>query len=466
MTLLLLRDVEVDGIPGLDVLVRDGAISQLRRGIEVSERCEVVDGRGGALIPGLHDHHIHLHALAADRVSVQCGPPDVTSAEDLARALDAAPGDGWIRGVAYFESVAGMLDSDVLDRVHDRRPVRIQHRSGAMWALNSLAVRLARLDTADHPGVERDDDGRPTGRVWRADTWLRERLPATAPPALDAIGAELARYGVTGVTDATPDLTPSTVAALVDAHATGALPQRLHLLGAPHHFSPATPGCSVGPYKIVIADSDLPDIDVLAATIRGAHAAGRAVAVHCVSREAFVILLAVLEEVGAHPGDRIEHGALVPAESIDDLRRRGIHVVTQPGFLADRGDAYLRDVDPQDVPDLYRCRSLLDGGVPLALSSDAPYGPVDPWQVMSAAVTRRCRTGGIVGAAERITPAEALDRCLAPLDDPGGRARRLTVGADADLVLLDRPVADAVGDLDAASVRATWISGRCVYARD
>jgi predicted amidohydrolase YtcJ len=465
MTALLLRDVEVDGVPGVDVLVRGGVISQLGKGIEVSERCEVVDGRGGALIPGLHDHHIHLHALAADRVSVRCGPPDVTSADGLARALHAAPGSGWIRGVGYFESVAGLLDSDVLDRVHDRRPVRIQHRSGAMWALNTVAARLARLDTADHPGVERDDDGRPTGRVWRADTWLRDRLPATAPPALDAIGAELARYGVTGVTDATPDLTPSTVAALVDAHTTGALPQRLHLLGAPHDFSPATPGCTVGPYKIVIADSDLPDIDALTATIRRVHDARRAVAVHCVSLEAFVILLAAFDDVGSRPGDRIEHGALVPAESIEDLRRRGIHVVTQPGFLADRGDTYLRDVDTHDLPDLYRCRSLIDGGVPVALSSDAPYGPVDPWRVMSAAVTRRCPTGDIVGAAERITPAEALDRCLAPLDDPGGPARQVTVGADADLVLLDRPVAEAVGDLGADRVRATWIGGRCVYAK-
>ncbi|TCN50100.1 putative amidohydrolase YtcJ [Rhodococcus sp. SMB37] len=463
MTDVILHNVEVDGDPGLDVLLRSGVVAQIGRELEASERCDIVDGKGGALIPGLHDHHIHLHALAADRVSLQCGPPDVTSPDDLARALGSAAGEGWIRGVGYFESVAGMLDSEVLDGLHGRRPVRIQHRSGAMWALNSEAARLARLDTADHPGVERDGTGRPTGRIWRADTWLRERLPATSPPKLDAIGAELARCGITGVTDATPDLTSSTVAALVDSHVSGALPQRLHLLGAPHHFTPGAPDCTVGPYKIVIADSALPDIDDLTSCIRRVHAEDRAVAVHCVSREAFVILLAVFDEIGSRPGDRIEHGALVPAESIDDLRRRGIRVVTQPGFLADRGDAYLRDVDAADLPDLYRCRSLIDGGVPVALSSDAPYGPVDPWQVMAAAVTRLCPTGDIVGAAERITPADALDRYLAPLDDPGGSARRVTTGAEADLVLLDGPLADVLGDPDASRVRATWIGGRCVY---
>ncbi len=266
---------------------------------------------------------------------------------------------------------------------------------------------------------------------------------ATAPrfrtPGLDALGAELARYGVTGITDATPDLTPSTVTALVDAHTTGALPQRLHLLGAPSSVTSNRPGCTVGPYKIVIADSDLPDIDDLATSIRRVHDAGRAVAVHCVSREAFVILLAVFGEVGSHPGDRVEHGALVPAESIEDLRRLGIHVVTQPGFLADRGDAYLRDIDSHDQPDLYRCRSLIDGGVPVALSSDAPYGR-GPVAGHVAAVTRRCPTGDIVGAVERITPAEALDRYLAPLDDPGGPSRQVTVGSDAtSCCWTDRP---------------------------
>lgn len=52
-------------------------------------------------------------------------------------------------------------------------------------------------------------DRHPTGRLWRADDWLRTRLPSTAPPDLTEIGARLARFGVTAVTDATPDLDPT-----------------------------------------------------------------------------------------------------------------------------------------------------------------------------------------------------------------------------------------------------------------
>ncbi|MCK8673166.1 amidohydrolase family protein [Rhodococcus sp. HM1] len=461
MNTLLVRDVEVAGRPGVDVLIRAGVIVAIGSGLDVPGTAEVLDGRGGALIPGLHDHHLHLHAAAAQRMSVQCGPPHVRSADDLTDALAAAPGDDWIRGVGYIESVAGLLDSAGLDRIHATRPVRIQHRSGAMWVLNTAAAARVRLDNADHPGVERDERGRPTGRVWRADDWLRDRLPATAPPALDAVGADLTRFGITGITDATPDLSESSLDALVDAHLRGIVPQRMRLLGVPlhHESSWCTYSLSSGPYKIVLADSGLPELDDLVATIRRVHEAGRAIAAHCVTREALLILLVALDEAGTRPGDRIEHGALIPAETIEQLRRRGLTVVTQPGFLAHRGDDYLHDVEPRDLPDLYRCRSLIDGHVPTALSSDAPYGPLDPWEVIAAAVDRRCPTGEIVGPAERIDSSEALDRYLAPLDDPGGPARTIRVGAEADLVLLDRSLTEVLASPQADRVRATVIRG-------
>src|SRR5262249_39012638 len=135
------------------------------------------------------------------------------------------------------------------------------------------------------------------------------------------------------------------------------------------------------------------------------------------------------------PGDRLEHAALVPAAAIAQLAARGLRVVTQPGFIADRGDDYLRDVPAVDQPDLYRCASLAAAGVPVALSSDAPHGPLDPWGVIEAAVERRTPGGAQVGPDERLTREAALAAYLCPADDPGGAPRRVEVGADADLVL-------------------------------
>lgn len=463
MTDLLIRGAEVSAGSRTDVLIRGGIVEAVGPGLPATG-FPVLDADGGALLPGLHDHHLHLHALAADTNSVRCGPPQVHTAADLARALATAPGDGWIRGVGYVETVAGVLDSAGLDTMCRGRPVRIQHRSGALWMLNSAAARRTGLDTATEPGVERDESGRATGRVWRADIWLRSRLPDTGPPDLGDTGTRLARYGITGITDASPDLPADSLAGLIEARRTGALPQRLNLLGVPLGRT-GGPEITTGAYKIVLADSGLPDIDTLVATTARAHALGRPVAVHCVSREALLILLAAFGETGAVPGDRIEHGALIPAESIGTLRRLGITVVTQPGFLADRGDDYLRRVDPVDLPDLYRCRSLTEGGVGLALSSDAPYGPLDPWQVIAAAVDRRAPDGAVVGATETLRAASALGRYLAPLHDPGGRARAVAAGSPADLVLLDRPLERMLIAPTADAVRATLVQGRTVFAR-
>ena len=150
--MLLIRNAEVEGAPGLDVRCSgDGRIVEIGRGLQSADDGVVIDACGGAVLPGLHDHHIHLFALAAARNSVLCGPPEVGDAGSLRDALRDAPGDGWIRGVGYHESVAGMLNARLLDALVADRPVRVQHRSGKMWFLNSMAIRLV--------GAEAGSDG-------------------------------------------------------------------------------------------------------------------------------------------------------------------------------------------------------------------------------------------------------------------------------------------------------------------
>lgn len=446
---LLIRDADVDG-GRADVLVRDGRVASVTPPGPVPARTgEVLDAAGGALLPGLADHHVHLHALAAARTSVPAG----RTRADLAAALAAAvpDGHGWVRVVGNPD---GELDAAALDALAPGLLVRVQHRSGALWTLSTPALDAVRA--ADLPGAERAADGTLTGRLFRADDRLRERLPDRGRPGLGAVGHELAAYGITAVTDATPDLDAASAEALT------AVPQRLTLLGVPLGESPPE-GAAAGPYKIVLADHDLPGPDALAERIRAAHAAGRGVAVHTVTRESLVLLLVALEAAGRHPRDRLEHAALVPAELVADLR--GLAVVTQPGFLADRGDDYRRDVPETEHADLYRCRSLVDGGVGLALSSDAPYGPVDPWAVIRAATTRRTPDGAPLGPGEALTARAALDAYLCPPDDPGGPPRRVRPGAQADLVLLHVGLAEALRDPSADHVRATVIGGDVVALR-
>jgi predicted amidohydrolase YtcJ len=489
MTGLLLRGTEVNGRAPVDVRIAGAVVTEIGHRLSPGAREEVIDAQGGALIPGLCDHHLHLHAMAAASASVRCGPPAVTGPDALASALAGAQAgqDGWVRGVGYGEDVAGLLDAAGLDRLHRERPVRLQHRSGALWVVNTAGARALGLADAEHPGIERDGQSRPTGRLWRADDWLRTRLPRSRPPDLRAVGARLARLGITHVTDATPDLDTAAIEAIGTATAEGALPQHVQLLGVPLGWAPAAgpgsptagPGSpatrprppttqphllAAGPFKIILADSALPDIGTLTDRIRSAHGAGRAVAVHCVTREALVLLLAALDDAGTRPGDRIEHAALVPAGLISRLRGLGLTVVTQPGFLTRRGDDYVRDVPAAEHDDLYRARSLLDGGVGCALSSDAPYGPLDPWTVIKAAVHRTSPSGHVIGPAEDLTPAQALAGYLSPPDAPGAAARRVASGSTADLVLLRVPLANALAAPSADLVAATLIDGSIVSA--
>jgi predicted amidohydrolase YtcJ len=177
-----------------------------------------------------------------------------------------------------------------------------------------------------------------------------------------------------------------------------------------------------------------------------------------------VVALSALREVRMG-GSRLEHGSVLPPDLHADLRTLGVTVVTQPHFVAERGDDYLRDVDEADRPHLYRCASLLASGVPVAAGTDAPYGDLDPWRVVAAAVTRRTESGVVLGPDERVLPVRALDLLLGELRDPGGPPRQVTVGAPADLCLLDAPLADVLHEPSADRVVATVIAGRVVHAR-
>ncbi|WP_326818599.1 amidohydrolase family protein [Streptomyces sp. NBC_01762] len=459
---ILLRNVEVypHGARA-DCRIRRGHVARIGHELHPAPGELVIRGDGGALLPGLADHHLHLTATAARDSSLDVS---ALSRGELAAALAEADAgdDGWVRVVGHDEVAHGNLDRDTLDAYRGSVPMRLQHRSGALWSVNSAGLARLGADHASHVGIERDLQGRPTGRLWRADDWLRDTLDAK-PPSLRSLGARLASLGLTHVADATPD--PAAAEAAFAAVRGGELPQYVMVMaegaGAPHH-----PRLSVGPVKVVVTDHELPDLDDLAGRIARAHAVGRAVAVHCVSRVALALTLAALDQAGVRDGDRVEHGAVADPAAAGELARRGVRVVTQPTLVALRGDDYWQRTDPGDRVDLWRYGTLVRAGVRVAPSSDAPYGDLNPWACLRAAAGRHTPSGRVLGPDERLPARDVLRGMLAPLDDPGGPPRRIAVGSAADLVLLDRPLTDALRSPHARHVRATLIAGQLVYCTD
>jgi predicted amidohydrolase YtcJ len=425
----LFRGVEVEGL-AVDVRTAGEVVTEI--GPDLPARgSEVVEGRGGALLPGLHDHHVHLLATAAARASVDC------STRAGLESLREAPGNGWVRGTGYHESVAGPLDRHVLDKLVPDRPVRVQHRSGALWILNSRALELIAPALDADPDIERDASGTPNGRLWRYDERLRRVLPAEMPD-LAALARTLTSYGITSITDATPGLGADAIALIARDIAPVA---RVTVLGATGDLPP---GLRHGPAKLLLRDHDLPSYNELRDQIEPRHRLGRPVAVHCVTRESLLLTLAVLDDIGVVPGDRIEHGAVVPPEVVGEIAALGLAVVTQPSFLRLRGDDYLQEVDEDDIPFLYPYASLVRAGVPVAASSDAPYGDLDPWRTIADAAERRTASGNLLGPNERVTARVALTGFLSRAHEPGGPPHRLGIGSLADLCLLNVPLAEGL----------------------
>jgi predicted amidohydrolase YtcJ len=475
MSTLLLRQAEVEG-ERVDVRVEGDRIATVTPPGSASGADVEVECGGGALLPGLHDHHLHLLSMAASGDSL-----DVSSQLDQrirdahARALPGAA----IRAVLYDDVGEGPLDRWRLDALAPGRAVRVQHRTGALWVLSTAALEQAGVrddaeggdDTgpSDHgaPDIERDRGGRPTGRLFRSDAWLQERLPVgdrTDRTDLTAVGLRLASFGVTGVTDCTPTVAVEYFETLARAVRNGTLPLTVAITGGPQlsDLVPPPP-LERGPVKILVTDHALPAFDDLRTWVTRAHRSGRPVAVHCVTRAALLLALAVWHEVGSVAGDRIEHASVTPPEVIAAMAGLSLTVVTQPAFIAARGDAYLSEVDPADRPDLYRCASLLAGGVAVGGSTDAPFGPDDPWIAMQAARERRAPSGRPVGSDRGLGPAAALQLFLGPLEHPGGPARRISPGTPADLCLLDVPLHMALRDPSSRHVALTIAGGERTF---
>ncbi|MFQ5418491.1 MAG: amidohydrolase family protein [Myxococcota bacterium] len=464
---MLIANAEVDGVTGLDVRVDGATITEIGPALAVAAGEARLDARGGALLPGLHDHHIHLFALAAADRSLRCGPPRVCDAASLANALSRRDaGTGWLRGVGYHESVAGELDRESLDNLVPDRPLRIQHRSGALWMVNSAAAALLGLDDgAEHSGIERDAGGRATGRLFRMDDWLRERIGGE-PPRLTDVSRRLARFGVTGLTDATATNGAAEAVAFRRAIDAGDLLQRIVMMGTLALPGDAGPRLARGAVKLLIDERDLPGFDDLRSRFEAIHRAGRTIAIHCVTRVELVLTLAALAASGTRSGDRIEHAGVAPPDVLPLLAKQGLTVVSQPHFIRERGDAYRESVDARDLPWLYRARALLDASVRLGGGSDAPFGSCDPWAAMRTAVARRTQSGALLGGDERLSPEQALALFTSPAADPGGPPRRVAVGSPADLCLLACRWSEARQTLASDLVAATLVRANVVWRRE
>jgi predicted amidohydrolase YtcJ len=204
------------------------------------------------------------------------------------------------------------------------------------------------------------------------------------------------------------------------------------------------------------------------------HWAGYRAAIHATRYETVEAVVNAIEyALGVIPQPehrhRIEHCSECPPHLLDRIKKLGIAVVTQPPFVYYSGERYLAMVPSDRQPWLYRIRSLMEAGIPIAGSSDSPIVDDNPMVGIYAAVNRLAQSGQAVLPEERVSVKKALEMytCNAARSSFEEHEKgTISEGKLADLVLLsDDPTAVPPEQLKDITVDMTIIGGEVIWER-
>jgi predicted amidohydrolase YtcJ len=172
--------------PGVGAVVSDGRVVQVATDADLDRPAgaEVVDLRGGLLLPGFQDAHVHPVQGGLERL--RCDLSEIDTREGYLAAIrayaDANPDRLWIGGGGWSMTVFGPEGPTAaeLDEVVPDRPVFLPNRDHHGGWVNSRALELAGIDrrTPDPADgrIERDADGNPTGTLHEGAMRLVEAL--------------------------------------------------------------------------------------------------------------------------------------------------------------------------------------------------------------------------------------------------------------------------------------------------
>src|SRR5262249_50564377 len=193
----------------------------------------------------------------------------------------------------------------------------------------------------------------------------------------------------------------------------------------------------------------------LQALCRETHDAGFRIATHAIGDVAIDQMLEIYESLGPHPRGlthRIEHFGLPDAGQLARASKLGVIAAPQTIFIHSLGRNFRKYLPDSFIPRCYPIRAMLDAGVRVALSSDAPVVEDDnPLAGAMAAVTRRDQEGYDIAPEQAITINEALRGYTVGGAVATGQESRLgsiEPGKWADLaVLSDNPLTVAIESL-------------------
>ena len=509
--------------------IRDGKI--LAVGLEAalggcsSQRTKVIDLEGGTILPGLID--VHTHALDwakhAQQGDIEISYLDVKSIAEITervkqRAAATKPGD-WIRGEGWDHDKLAehrYVSRGDLDRVSPENPVYLGHRTGHLAAVNSVALRLAKItrETKDPQGgvIERDAAGEPTGILKDNAMGLVWSLFPPDPPdlAIRAVKEVSERALETGLTTIhNISVSAADMRAYQEARRRGWLHVRVQLvplvssvadaerlsstglssgfgddllkLGAVKMFADGGMGArtiAIYPPELKGEPNPLGLLVWKTEDMQKAHrllaGAGWQLVTHAIGDRA---IDQVLDSYAAaihglnlkDPRFRIAHSGLSTPAIQKRMHELGVIADGNPGFVYWIG-SYFGNYGAERTRWAYPAKSYIENGVVEAAGSDVDVTPISPWWGIWAAVVRReAQTGNVLAPEERISVRDALRLYMrnGAYDSFEEKQKgSLEPGKLADFIVVDRDVLSVPADeLKDVVVLKTFVGGELVYEK-
>ncbi len=437
----------------------------------IGKETRVVHLKGRLVVPGFNDSHVHFISGGFQllEIDLKHTRDEKEFVERIAEKTKSLPPGRWLQGGDWDEESwpdAKLPTRWMIDAVAPHNPVFIDRYDGHSALANSLALKLANINTQtpDPPGgiIVRDrKTGEPMGVVKDAAKGLVERvipLPSETEfeEALRAGLDEAKRVGVTSVQDmtltaggdpASPfareirllrraelegwlscrfyELTPIAYwKDLASAGISHGMGSDFLQLGAVKAFADGSLGSRTAwlfePFDDDAGNTGLPtpfmnppsEMEALA---RGADDAQIQVAIHAIGDRANAEVLDLFTRIGGeHPAAhrfRIEHAQHVRPQDIARFGKLGVIASMQPYHAIDDGRWAEKRIGHERARASYAWRSMVKAGAPLAFGTDWPVAPLNPMLGVYAAVTRATLDGKHPAGwfpEEKLTVEEAL----------------------------------------------------------
>ena len=513
------------------VAVKDGWILVAGSNAEVmnlaGERTEVVDLGGKTVLPGLIDTHTHPTAAATRLYEINCRSPPVRSIKEiLAMVAEKAAELGprkWIRAANYNDlklEERRHINRWELDEAAPDTPVFISKETGHLYVVNSRALELAGItqDTPDPPGgqIDRNPDGEATGLLYETAGMLVSSL--IPPYTVDEIKEGLRRvwdqfseWGVTTTHDASGygdavrvyqqlleegvlQIRTLLMVSVHPQHPEGAdLLEAMKALGVQSGFGDewlkvmslkimgdgSGAGGSAAVYTpqhrgtkdlglMVTSPEEIKRLTV------EAHRAGIRVSIHSIGDRGIDLALDAIEEAqrlkpAVDMRHRIEHNSVCTPKQLRRIKELGATPSSSIGYMWGIGDDYVENFGPERTRWLHPHRTMREMGIIAGGNSDYPVSDGNPMIQIYEAVTRKTRTGQVVGPEEAVGVMDAIRLYTwngAYLGKEEYLKGSIEPGKLADMVVLDRDILtvppEAIKDI---KVLMTVVDGKVVYRR-